>query len=57
MRITAADGSDMELHPRPVDVPVTRALGESAQGRDTQIETAVKELLAQLDRRPATQQR
>jgi Tol biopolymer transport system component/C-terminal processing protease CtpA/Prc len=57
MRITAADGSDMEMHPRPVDVPVTRALGEGAQGRDTQIETAVKELLVQLDRRPGTQQR
>ena len=49
-RITATDGSDMEMHPRPVDVPVTRAFGESAQGRDTQIETAVKELLARLDR-------
>ena len=46
MRITATDGSDMEMQPRPVDVPVTRALGESAQGRDSQIETAVKELLA-----------
>jgi tricorn protease len=55
-RITASDGSDMEMHPRPVDVPVTRAFGESAQGRDTQIETAVKELLARLDRR-GTQQR
>ena len=55
MRITASDGSDMEMHPRPVDVAVTRALGESAQGRDSQIETAVKELLAQLDRRPGTQ--
>ena len=55
-RITASDGSDMEMHPRPVDVPVSRAFGESAQGRDTQIETAVKELLARLDRR-GTQQR
>lgn len=48
MRITAADGSDMEMHPRPVDVPATRVLGEWAAGRDTQIEIAVKELLAQL---------
>jgi C-terminal processing protease CtpA/Prc len=55
-RITSSDGGDMELHPRPVDIPVTRALGESAQGRDSQVETAVKELLAQLDRR-GTQQR
>ncbi len=48
MRITATDGSEMEMKPRPVDVPVTRALGESAQGRDSQIETAVKELLRQI---------
>jgi C-terminal processing protease CtpA/Prc len=55
-RITAADGSDMEMQPRPVDVRVSRMLGESAQGRDTQIETAVKELLTQLERR-GTQRR
>ena len=48
IRITATDGSDMEMHPRPVDVPVTRALGESAAGRDSQIELAVKQLLAQI---------
>jgi tricorn protease len=48
MRITAADGSDMEMKPRPVDVPVTRPIGEGALGRDSQIETAVKELLAQV---------
>lgn len=51
MRITASDGADMEMKPRPVDVPVTRALGEGPQGRDSQIEAAVKTLLAQLDRR------
>ena len=45
MRITAIDGSELEMKPRPVDVPVTCACGESAQGRDSQIETAVKELL------------
>jgi tricorn protease len=48
IRITAADGSDMEMHPRPVDLPVTRAFGESAAGRDSQIEAAVKQLLAQI---------
>ena len=47
-RITAADGTDMEMKPRPVDVPVTRPLGESARGVDSQIETAVKTLLGQL---------
>ena len=48
IRITANDGTDMEMRPRPVDVPVTRALGETARGVDTQIETAVKTLLGQL---------
>jgi len=48
IRITATDGSDMEMHPRPVDVTVTRALGEGAMGRDSQIEMAVKQLLAQI---------
>ena len=47
-RITSADGADMEMHPRPVDVPVTRDLGEAAEGRDSQLETAVKELLRQI---------
>jgi Tol biopolymer transport system component/C-terminal processing protease CtpA/Prc len=50
VRITAADGSDMERHPRPVDLPVTRPLGEDASGRDSQIEAAVKELLGQVGR-------
>ena len=49
------DGTDMEMRPRPVDVPVTRSLGESARGVDTQIETAVRTLLGQLQRR-GTQQ-
>ena len=55
-RITANDGTDMEMRPRPVDVPVTRALGESARGIDTQIETAVKTLLGQLTGRGTQRQ-
>ena len=47
-RITTLDGTTMELNPRPVDVPVTRAIGESLQGRDTQLDIAVRELLRQL---------
>ena len=47
-RIRAADGSDMELHPRPVDVPVSRPVGESYTGRDSQLDAAVKALLGQL---------
>jgi hypothetical protein len=38
----------MELNPRPVDVPVTRPIGETYTGRDSQLETAVKELLKQI---------
>jgi tricorn protease len=56
MRITANDGSEMEMKPRPVDIPVTRALGEGQQGRDSQIETAVKTLLSQLERRGTPRQ-
>ena len=47
-RIRAADGSDMELHPRPVDVPVSRPVGESYSGKDSQLDAAVKTLLGQL---------
>jgi hypothetical protein len=34
-------------------MPVTRPLGEGAQGRDSQIEAAVKEWLAQLSQSAA----
>ncbi len=46
--ITGADGKNMEGNPRPVDVPVTRPIGETYTGRDSQLDTAVKELLTQL---------
>ena len=48
--ITTAQGQPMEMHPRPVDVEVRRALGEDEAGRDSQIERAVAELLAGLKR-------
>ena len=48
-RITSLDGKDMELHPRPVDVEVTRPMGESYSGKDSQLDAAVATLLAQLD--------
>ena len=41
-------GQDMELHPRPVDVQVTRPIGETFTGKDSQLETAVRELLGQI---------
>ncbi|MFL5580943.1 MAG: DPP IV N-terminal domain-containing protein [Gemmatimonadaceae bacterium] len=47
-RITDTQGRDMELHPRPVDVEVVRPVGESYTGRDTQLDAAVRELLARL---------
>lgn len=45
VRVTTATGEDMEMHPRPVDVPVLRPMGESYRGTDIQLETAVKVLL------------
>ena len=48
IRIQDAAGGDMELHPRPVDIAVSRPLGESFTGTDSQLEAAVKELLAEL---------
>jgi C-terminal processing protease CtpA/Prc/Tol biopolymer transport system component len=50
MRVKAADGTDMERHPRPVDVAVTRPLGEWLAGKDTQLDEAVKALLKKLGR-------
>ncbi len=44
----------MEMHPRPVDVFVERMAGESLAGKDSQLDRAVKELLAQLARSPKT---
>jgi Tol biopolymer transport system component len=48
IRITATDGSPMEMNPRPVDIPVTRPMGESYTGKDTQLDAAVKVLLEQV---------
>jgi tricorn protease len=47
-KIVASDGTPMEMHPRPVDVPVTRPVGESYSGKDVQLDTAVAELLKQI---------
>ena len=47
-KIFAADGTPMEMHPRSVDVPVTRPVGESYSGSDVQLDTAVAELLKQI---------
>ncbi len=47
-KITDNQGVDMELNPRPVDVRVTRPIGESLTGKDSQLDAAVAELLKQL---------
>jgi tricorn protease len=47
-KIFASDGTPMEMHPRPVDVPVTRPVGESYSGKDVQLDAAVAELLKQI---------
>jgi Tol biopolymer transport system component/C-terminal processing protease CtpA/Prc len=48
MKVQAADGTNMELNPRPVDVPVSRPIGETYTGRDSQLDVAVRELIKQL---------
>ncbi len=46
--VTAADGKPMEGHPRPVDVPVARPLGEAYHGKDSDLDAAVHTLLQQI---------
>jgi C-terminal processing protease CtpA/Prc len=43
--ITGADGKNMELNPRTPDIAVTRPIGETLTGKDSQLDRAVKELL------------
>ncbi len=50
-RITTADGAPMEMHPRPVDIAVTRPIGEGLGGKDSQLDAAVRELLKSAPRR------
>jgi C-terminal processing protease CtpA/Prc len=45
VRIETAEGVNMERNPRPVDVNVTRPLGESYTDHDTQLDAAVRELM------------
>lgn len=48
--VTTREGQPMELHPRPVDVPVARPLGEAYRGADSDLDAAVRTLLGQLGR-------
>lgn len=45
MRVDGVDGKNMERNPRPVDVPVTRPIGEDELGRDSQLDAAIRVLL------------
>ena len=47
-RITDRNGAPMEMHPRPVDIEVTRAIGESYGPSDAQLDKAVETLLTAL---------
>lgn len=49
--IQGADGKNMENNPRPVDIAVTRPIGESYTGRDSQLDAAAKELLAEIEKK------
>jgi tricorn protease len=46
--IQGADGKNMEDNPRPVDIAVTRPIGESYTGKDSQLDAAVKELITEI---------
>jgi tricorn protease len=52
-RITDENGKDMEMHPRPVDVLVVRPIGESYEGKDSQLDAAVAELVKRLGKAEA----
>jgi tricorn protease len=54
-RVDDINGKMMEQAPRSVDVAVKRPVGESYTGRDSQLDVAVKELLAQIGGTRATQ--
>ncbi len=45
IKVTDNQGRDMELSPRPVDIPISNNLGDKG---DSQLDLAVKELLKQL---------
>ena len=48
MKVMANDGTVMERNSRPVDIEVTRPIGETLTDKDSQLDVAVRELLKQL---------
>ena len=57
MKITANDGTVMERNPRPVDIEVTRPIGETYTSKDSQLDAAISELLKQLGTSRTSSQR
>ncbi len=51
IRVTTAEGKPMEMYARPVDIPVTRPIGESYTEKDSQLDAAVGELLKQIGKK------
>ncbi|WP_460956670.1 S41 family peptidase [Spirosoma litoris] len=49
IKITDNTGKNMELAPRPVDIPVARPIGESYTDKNVQLDKAVAELLKELN--------
>ena len=47
-KVFASDGAVMERNPRPVDIAVQRPVGETYTDKDSQLDTAVRELLKQI---------
>ena len=45
IRITDSRGENLERNPRPVDLQVEKPLGEGLRGKDSQLDSAVRELL------------
>lgn len=48
-KITDNTGKNMELAPRPVDIAVSRPIGESYTDKNVQLDTAIAELLKELN--------
>jgi tricorn protease len=48
IRVTTADAEPTKLYPRPVDVFVKGAVGDSYTGHDVQLDAAVHELLREI---------
>ena len=53
-RITTLDGKTMELNPRPVDMPVTRPIGESLHGQGQPARRRGEGAAAAIDERAST---